>query len=242
MADYYQQYRNAIAATSGGTPPPPDLGGVAMPIVDAYAQSQLGNWKTAGLAQGLEAETDRDLENRKIAQQNAEREAEARQRAEEAMNDPSKYQKVRKEDGGFDFYDPFGRQINAHTFALKTGKRHADILKDSENDLDKQFIQHWEQVEELAKVRIRRDDAAEQKLYKKYGIDKERQKVLKSMPVDQLTDEFRKAYPNVFTSPQQGRGRIGFSPLHGEAPAKKQSFWDKARTAVGGFLGNALGD
>ena len=63
--------------------------------------------------------------------------------------DPSKYQRVRKSDGGFDFFDPSGKKININQYAQVTGQRLVDILKDSENPLDQEYINDWSDMNTL---------------------------------------------------------------------------------------------
>lgn len=79
-----------------------------------------------------------EAENAKKAAADALR---AKMRLEQDKADPSKYKVVRKQDGGFDFFDPEGNQIDIATYAAKTNQRAADIIKDSDNPIDIQYAQ-----------------------------------------------------------------------------------------------------
>ena len=63
--------------------------------------------------------------------------------------DPSKYQKIRKSDGGFDFKDPNGNNIDVNTYAKITGQRVVDVLKDSENPVDQEYVNDWSNMNTL---------------------------------------------------------------------------------------------
>lgn len=78
----------------------------------------------------------------------AARKAQIQKLSDEA--DPSKYQKVRKADGGFAFFDPNGKEVDINKFAAVTGSRRADILKDSENPLDQEYINDYLNMQDLA--------------------------------------------------------------------------------------------
>lgn len=87
-----------------------------------------------------------------VARQQNEREEESRQRQVSRLKrrlDPSNYRKVRKDDGGFAFYDPEGNQIDISTYAQMTGKRRADVLADSENPIDLQFIADYTNMQDV---------------------------------------------------------------------------------------------
>lgn len=79
------------------------------------------------------------------AQRKAELEAKA-QRLKD-LADPTKYQVKRKEDGGFDFFDPEGQQIDIATYSQRTGVRPVDVLKSSDNPIDQQYLQDYDRLQ-----------------------------------------------------------------------------------------------
>ena len=63
--------------------------------------------------------------------------------------DPKEYQQVQRPDGGFDFLDPLGNQISVKQYAKIQGKKLPEVLKDSENLKDRQFLSDKKALEEL---------------------------------------------------------------------------------------------
>lgn len=108
------------------------------------------------------------------------------------MFDPSKYKQIRREDGGFDYYDPQGKQIQLNQYAQITGKRPYDILKDSENSVDLQYIQDYKSMQELANAFANGDKEYLDKLpdnMKQY---------LKGKTMNDVMLDFKKQYPQVY--------------------------------------------
>lgn len=75
------------------------------------------------------------------------RAAAAAKAREDAMKDPRNYRVVPKEDGGFDFFDPEGKQVDIATYAKITGQNPVDIIKDSKNPIDIQYVQDYNNLQ-----------------------------------------------------------------------------------------------
>jgi len=116
------------------------------------ADAREGLTKSSVAGMGAIAET-----QGKLADEAEERSRRNRIEELKDMMDPNKYQKVRKQDGGFDFLDPSGQKIDINTFAQRTGARRVDILKDSENQLDQQYINDWSNANDLAQAAFNGD-------------------------------------------------------------------------------------
>lgn len=118
----------------------------------------------------------------------ADEEEKARERAEAAQReamDPDKYQKVRKADGGFAFFDPSGKEIDINTYASKTGKRRADIVADSENPIDLQYIAEYSQMQEFANALYSGDSETKQAyIEQNKGLEKKKPEELMKMLID----------------------------------------------------------
>ena len=127
----------------------PELGNA---MRGAFRSSALG---TASRAMGVTAQQNADDEEKRAA---AAREARAREIQD--MLDPSKYIKQRKDDGGFAFFDPKGKEIDVDTYAKRTGQRRVDVLADSENPVDLQFIDDYKQMNDLNQAIWRNDTGA----------------------------------------------------------------------------------
>lgn len=146
----------------------------------------------------------------------------ARNKEIEDLSDPKKYQKILKEDGGFDYYDPTGKKITLKQYSLVVGKQPKDILKDSENNLDKQYLRDYDDLQALLNASY---NGGLDKLLKKWEKDRadnpeaiDKIKLLRSgklLPED-VTKQFMSAYPNVYSD--EGRGEMG----KGLFPSKPQ--------------------
>lgn len=148
-----------------------------------------------------------------------------------ALSDPSKYKQVQKADGGYAFYDPFGNEISASAFAAIHNSTPADILKNSQNPIDKAYIQDFNQLQNYInnKNNAKNDPAArsaaqatETQIRKVYGIDIHQQNPL------QVIQAFQMAYPTVYGG--TGPGAQGSAQLLPNAAAEKAS----KKVTVGG--------
>lgn len=109
--------------------------------------------------------------------------------------DPGKYRRERKDDGGFAFFDPDGKEIGIDAYAQITGQRLIDILKDSENPIDQEYISDYANMNELAQAMYNNDQAT---------IDsfmRQNTHLSKNMKVQDLFGELIRKYPHLY-----GRG------------------------------------
>lgn len=118
-----------------------------------------------------------------------------------AKNDPSKYQKVQTQDGGYKFYGPDGKEVSAIDYARVNNTTPDKVLADSQNPIDLAFQQDYQQLQNYfsAKLNSKTDpDAAataatiEKKVKDDYGID------LSKQNHQQVVQSFMQAYPTVF--------------------------------------------
>lgn len=114
----------------------------------------------------------------------------AMQRLQDKL-DPSKYRTVRKDDGGFDFLDPEGNKIDVSTYAKVTGQRLVDILKDSENPIDQEYINDWSNMNTLAQAMYNNDGETVTSFI-------EQNKNLKGMKPQDLMMELVRKYPHLY--------------------------------------------
>lgn len=128
------------------------------------------------------------------------------------QNDPNKYQKVQKDDGGFDFYDPAGNKINVQQYAQVTGKPVASILKDSQNNIDIQYTQDYKTMQDIANAYANGDKSYLDKLAKDSGDPN----FFKGKTAADVMQLFKSGYPNVY-----GQGTTGGQQLRNvdQAPA-----------------------
>jgi hypothetical protein len=119
---------------------------------------------------------------------------EARMRELSDKLDPSKYRRERKADGGYAFFAPDGKEIGIDQYAQVTGLRLADILKDSENPIDQEFVNDWSNMNSLMQSMYNGDQST---------IDAfvQQNPQLKDMKPQDLMTELIRKYPHLY-----GRG------------------------------------
>lgn len=116
--------------------------------------------------------------------------AAAMQRLQDKL-DPSKYQVRRKQDGGFDFLDPEGNKIDINTYSKVTGQRVVDILKDSENPTDLEYVNDWSNMNSLLNAMYNNDTDT-------IASFVEQNPSLKDKKPQDLAQELMRKYPHLY--------------------------------------------
>lgn len=111
------------------------------------------------------------------------------------------YQRVKKADGGFEFYDGNGKSISAYDYANATGKRPSEVLADSENPIDIGYLEDYNNLQEYMQAKLNAKTNSKFKA-KAENIEKQVKeafgKDLAGMNPQQLIEEFKQAYPTVY--------------------------------------------
>jgi len=157
------------------------------------------------------------------AQANRVQEIQTRLQEIQDSQDPAKYQKVKRADGGFDFFKPDGTNISAGEYAQVLGKNVKDVLEDSDNLNDSIFREGYEGVRGVAEAFQSNDQDA---LVKALGgsVDKKSGRVVfaskegeqaykdfkDGMTVEEYTRKFVNTFRDVF-----GPTSIGGAPRQG---------------------------
>ena len=140
--------------------------------------------------------------NAKAAQRAA---LEAKAQAQADLADPSKYQRLPKDDGGYSFVAPDGKEISAYDYARITGNSIDSVLKDSLNPIDVGFQQDYSNLQKFLTA-VSSGDTATANSFIKQAPELERYR----NDVQGLMDKFRQAYPTVFGQGGfQGKGTAG---------------------------------
>lgn len=124
------------------------------------------------------------------------------------QNDPSKYAVKRKDDGGYDFFDPKGNQIDIATYTQKTGLKAADVLKDSENPIDIQYREDYTNLQDLINAVVNKD---EDKLAQ---YEEAHPGITKSKPQD-IIQQFKDYYKRIYTPRSVDANAWGVTPQAG---------------------------
>lgn len=130
-----------------------------------------------------------------------------REAAAAAKKDKSKYQRIKRPDGGYGFIDPTGQEISAHDYANAIGASPSEVLADSENPIDIGYQQDYKNLQEYIsnKLNAKYDpdaagaaQATEEQIKKAYGVN------LSKMKPGELIAKFKEQYPTVYGGKKAG--------------------------------------
>lgn len=122
----------------------------------------------------------------------AKKAAAAAEKQKAALSDPRNFQKIPKSDGGFAFYDPAGKEISAHDYALVTGQPVSKVLADSENPIDVAFNNDYNNLQKYMQAWQNGDRKAID------SIQKQSPELAKISNPQDLIKRFYQAYPTVY--------------------------------------------
>lgn len=118
--------------------------------------------------------------------------AAAAEKQKAALSDPKNYQKIPKADGGFAFFDPSGKEISAHDYALVTGQPVSKVLADSENPIDMAFTNDYNNLQKYMQAWQNGDKKTID------SIQKQSPALAKITNPQDLIKRFYQAYPTVY--------------------------------------------
>lgn len=147
-----------LAATQGAQniqSPVSSLGASQGPELAALYQSsfQLPQATQAVGAQGNIAQQQVEESKRQAAAAQA-----AAKQKQADLSDPNKYRTKPSKDGGYDFFDPDGNQIDIATLTQRTGTKAADWLKDSQDPTDIQYLEDSKNLNDFMNAVVSKDN------------------------------------------------------------------------------------
>lgn len=187
--DNYTQFRNAVTA-AGGIQAPETVGGNDPLVQNLYKSAFQGLMSNAGAA-AIGGQSVVDKQAQDAARQQALAAAKAAQQKLVDRTDPNKWKLQRKDDGGFDIFDPDGNKKSVNDMAKETNSDPRDILKDSQNPHDIQYQQDYSDLRDLLQAYAQND-----KEYIASAV--EQNGAIAGMTPQELMKKFRDAYPNVY--------------------------------------------
>ena len=123
----------------------------------------------------------------------------ARQAQMQAIQDklnPAKYRAAKdREDGGYSFYDPDGNQIGIDRYAAVTGRNPAEILSDSDNPFDLQFVNDYKNTRQVIEA-AQNGDTDTLDTFKASNGD------VGKMTPEELMRQLIKKYPHIYGNGQ----------------------------------------
>jgi hypothetical protein len=238
MDPQYQKFANSIIGSANIQSPVSPLG--EFPELANFFKSrfQLAQSNPATTALGEDAQIVAGNEQRAAEAARARAIAEEKERLAsleqeiEDLADPNKYQRVVRDDGGYDFLDPKGKKISALDYAKVTNKQMFDVLKDSQNEEDKDFVREYEFMRELGDVMARGDKKAYESIKAKYPAYFDKKQVSRT-PEDfgtfeEYSREFKRSWPQYFQRSQQETvpaGNRSFSNVSGGSGSSVAEFF-----------------
>lgn len=142
-------------------------------------------------------------------------------------SDPKNFKIIQKPDGGQDYADPTGKKITLLQYSQATGLKPHEVLGNSSNRLDQQYVNDYNNLQALTNAALSNDNASLQKIATqlwgdngKYAKDSKEQKAadaknaqamqraqqFKQSNPDDIIKKFVAYYPNIYTNlPQTGQ-------------------------------------
>lgn len=179
-------------------------------------QADAASAATAAAGAASSAQADQEEANARLRLQEEENKAAALLQQKKDLEDPSKYRQEINDNGGYDYYDPTGNQIDAKQFSGATGKHLTEVLKKSQDPADQQFVNDYKDIEALGKIMNSGDKKGLDKFYEKHPTFKTK----KDDTYSKIVTDFRGYYPQFFN----------------KAPAAtvQTKYGDKAPSSIGG--------
>lgn len=185
--------REAVLASQNIQAPASPLGASNAPEIAKFSQASF----QAPLARA--ATYVQTQNSQAIAAQRAQAEKIAAQKQQD-LADFKAYKVVKKEDGGFDFVDPNGQKVDIATVTQRTGASPVDILKSSENPIDIQYVQDYNNLQDFIQSILSGNTKKKDEYIaaaKQSGIDLSQYNTKDG--INKLIGEFRQAYQRYYT-------------------------------------------
>lgn len=204
--DQWEQWANNIRQASG-------MG--SGNIYQDYAVAGRVNASPAAIT-GRKAAIDADNEERKRKEEQAiaAKNKELEEKVKADATDPSKAQMRLNPDGkGYFFLDGTGKQININQYSMLTGKRPDEILENSADPRDQQFVQDYRTMRDISNAWVNGDNATLAK-YRQADPEKFNQLVNNYKSPAEMVNAFVSYYDDYYGS-GGSKDRTTFSPSPG---------------------------
>lgn len=198
-----QLYHAVLGQAAAQAPTDNPLGASSAGEISKLNQSSFQLPISNAITQGQGSIVDTTVANQKIVEKAA---LEAQMQKEKDLSDPSKYQQIPKDDGGYTFLDPSGKEISAFQYARVTQQDPTKVLAQSQNPIDQGFVNDYNNLQDfLTAVRNNDTKAIDDTI--KANPDLNNYK--KDIPG--LIDRFKQHYPTVFGGTQNGNQSVNSS-------------------------------
>lgn len=203
MENNFQALKDATLGAAAIAPPPSTLGASQAPeLANLYRSSFQLPLATGAVSAA--ANTAGDI----VAEQKRQAAIAAQKQKDQA--DPKSYKKVKKDDGGFDFYDSDGNQVDIATLTKRTGTRATDWIDDSENPIDMQYKSDYNNLQDLLDAVVNKDTETLDS-YRQQFTDQGLPDITKEKPQD-IINQFKQYYERYYTPREQNPNAWGTTP------------------------------
>ncbi len=221
--------KEAIVGAQGIQAPTSTLGASNAPEIAAMYQSSFQLPQSSGAA-GAAANISGDIAAEQRAA--AARAAAAAAKKADDMKDPNKYRRVKKDDGGYDFFDPDGNQVDIATLTERTQTSATDWIKDSENPIDIQYQEDFNNLQDYMRA-VAGGDKEKAEAYQKSSP--ELQQFNDRGGLDRLMKQFKQSYQRYYVPRSTDAQAWGASPGGPTVPAtQSQGYLGGGATSIGG--------
>ena len=119
----------------------------------------------------------------------------------DALTNPDRWEAIPIQGGGYDFRDGTGEPVTPVEYARATNQRVTDIIGDSQDPLDQEFLRDYEFVKDLGDVFARGNREDYEQMKEKYPEMWERSQTPEDYDTyDDLLYDFKREYPEYFGS------------------------------------------
>lgn len=166
----------------------------------------------------------------KVSVDNANQAAQNAKEQAAAFADKNKYTIQQRQDGGFGFYGPDGKEVSAAQYANNTGQKLTDVLKDSQNPIDVRYVQDQTNLTKYLQAKANSKFDPKQKaiaqqiegqVNKAYGLN------LGQQNPQQLIQMMQANYPTIYGANQNNApgpsGPSTLLPSYGGAQAQAEA-------------------
>lgn len=215
------QFRAAISGASNIQAPTSD------PVLAKFYESTFQLPQSEQGAGALANDASTQVANAEIGRANKLDELKAELQKLQDRGDPNKFVRQKKEDGGFDFFDPEGNPITASEYARAKSIPTSKAVEGSDNLLDQQYQNDYDKLKDLSFLMQSEDYEGIEKFYEDNPGTQEE---FKDRTIEEIWSAFANEYSNVYKQPQEEVLSTVDGQLRGMSPTlKKPSLGDRAR-------------
>ncbi len=197
-----ESLRQAVLGAGNITAPASNLGASQAPELAALHAVDFQLPVSSSAAGALAGQASEQVAAQKAA-------AAAAKKKEQDLANISSYKIVKKDDGGYDFFDPDGNQVDIATLTKRTGVKASDLLEESENPIDIQYREDYKNLQDYITAIVNKDKETID------TIKSQRQELGQYEDeggVDRLISDFKKYYKRYYTTRDEDSEAWGARP------------------------------